>query len=65
MDIQEELVHYEVCIKRWKEMLQKHLAEGGLEDAAFFARAISNEYARLSILLHEEHQRLASGKPPG
>ncbi len=57
MDITQELLHYSVCIKKWDSKLKEALAANNLEDAHFYARAVGNEYTRLSMLLHEEWQR--------
>ncbi len=56
MTITEELLHYSVCIKKWDGKLKEALAAGNYEEAGFYARAVGNEYMRLSLLLHTEHQ---------
>lgn len=59
MDITEELLHYSVCIKKWDAKLKEALAAKNYEDAGFYARAVGNEYSRLSLLLHTAHQQSA------
>lgn len=63
MSLEDELPHFDICIKRWRDKLVESVQDKNYDEAAFYARALGNEYYRLSVLLHEEYERL--NKTPG
>lgn len=61
MSLDNELKHYDVCIRRWKDKLIECINDKNYEEASFYARAVGNEYTRLSLTLEAERRRVESG----